>query len=370
MPRRSKRGGSNFQYKKRSEEQLRKRQEQQSGDFKSIVKDNVKIWKPGKTNAIRILPPTWDDAEHYALDVHIHYQVGADEERVLALHEMLGEEDPIRELRMEYEADGEKDLAKALRPGRACAMYIVDLDDEDEGVQLFLAPATVDAGIAQVSQCPRSGEMYHIDDPENGYDVFFDKQGEKLNTKYVGFQIGRDSSEISEEHLEFAIDNPIPDVLAYLEYEEIEKMIEGWTPTPKSNSKGKGSDRKSGSHRNRGGHDEDRRSNRRSNSRSNDERDEGEYNYDDVLAADWEELEQIIELENLDIDPTEYSDDENEHCAKDILEALGIEKPKPARSSRSSRSSRDGGSSRSRRSSRDDGSSDEERVRGMRRNRR
>lgn len=370
MPRRKK-----FEYKKRSKEQVQKRADQSSGDFKSIFKDGVKIFKPKKgDNAIRILPATWDEPEHYALDVHVHYQVGADEERVLALHEMLGEDDPIREMRMEYEAEGNKELAKALRPGRQCAMYIVDLDNEAEGVQLYLAAPTVDAGIAQVSIDKRSGEMYDIDDPEEGYEVYFTKQGEGMNTKYVGFQLSRNPSELDEEFLEHAIDNPIPDMLAYLEPEEIEKMIEGWTPTPRG-AKGKKDDKKEGkSHRNRGGRggdddDGDDRNSGRSGRSGGGDRDESDYNYDDVIKADWDELDQIIELEGLDIDSQDYEDDEQEECAKDILEALGIEKPKPKRGGRGrSRGGDDDDSGSSRRRGRGDDSSGS--VRGMRRNRR
>ena len=350
MPRTTRNSGrKKFEYKKRTKEQVQKRAEQQSGDFKSIFKDGVKVWKPKKgDNAIRILPATWEEPEHYALDVHIHYGVGADEERVLALHEMLGEEDPIRELRMEFEGNGEKELAKACRPGRACAMWIVDMDNEEEGAQIFLAPQTVDAGIAQVSIDKRSGEMFDIDDPEDGYEVYFTKQGEGMNTKYVGFQLARNPSEVCEEALEHAIDNPIPDILAYLEYEEIEKMITGWTPKPrgakKDDKKGGG---KKGSHRGRGGRDEEPEDDGKQ------DRDEGDYKYDDVLKADWDELEDIVEIEELDIDLDEYEDDETEQAAKDILEALGIEPPKKTRGGR--------------RGSKGDA---KDKVAGMRRNRR
>ncbi|WVW36973.1 hypothetical protein vBValSR12Z_73 [Vibrio phage vB_ValS_R12Z] len=370
-------GRKGFEYKKRSKEQVQKRAEQQSGDFKSIFKEGIKMYKPKKgDNAIRILPATWEDPEHYALDVHIHYGVGADEERVLALHEMLGEDDPIRDMRMEYEADGNKEMAKACRPGRACAMWIVDMDNEAEGPQMYLAPPTVDAGIAQVSIDKRSGEMFDIDDPENGYEVYFTKQGEGMNTKYVGFQLARTPSEVDEEHLDYAIDNPIPDCLVYLEYEEIEKMIAGWTPTPrgKGGKDDKGKEKQKsyrGRDRDRNDGDDDDRD-----SKSGGDRGDSDYNYDDVLKADWDELEDIIDLEELDIDPNDFDEDDTEGCAKAILEELGIEKPKPTRSSRGGRGSRRGGGSDdgdsrpSRRRGRGGDDDDRsERVRGMRRNR-
>ncbi|AFV81307.1 hypothetical protein F862_gp075 [Vibrio phage vB_VpaS_MAR10] len=382
---RNSRGGrKGFEYKKRSKEQVQKRADQSSGDFKSIFKDGIKLFKPKKgDNAIRILPATWEDPDHYALDVHVHYGVGADEERVLALHEMLGEDDPIREMRMDYEQAGNKEMAKACRPGRACAMWVIDLDNEAEGPQMYLAPPTVDAGIAQVSIDKRSGEMYDIDDPDNGYEVYFTKQGEGMNTKYVGFQISRNPSEVDEEHLDYAIENPIPDCLVYLEYDEIAKMIDGWEPTPRGKGGKDGGKEKPKSYRgrdrDRGDDADDSRSRRggSDDSKSGGDRGEGDYQYDDVMAADWEELEQIIELEELDIDPMDFDEDDQEGCAKAICEELGIEKPKPTRSARGgSRRSRggdsdDGDSRSSRRRGRgDDGDDSSERVRGMRRNRR
>ncbi len=84
-----------FQYRKRSADEVEKRANQQGGDFLSLFKSEYKQYKVKKgDNFIRILPPTWEDAEHYGLDVHVHYSVGPQRETVICMNKTFDKSAP------------------------------------------------------------------------------------------------------------------------------------------------------------------------------------------------------------------------------------------------------------------------------------
>lgn len=203
-----------------------------ANEFDKIVKDGIKQWTPQKgDNRIRILPPTWPDPKHYGFDIYVHYGVGADRGSYLDLDKMLGKPDPITEEVVELRRDPGNmtdDEVKAMDSKRRVGVWLVDRDDEPEGVQFWAMPWTIDRDISVVSVDKATGEVLNIDDPKDGYDVEFRKDGEKRNTKYTGVSIARRPSALGKaEWLDFAIDNPIPDQLQYFSYEEIAKAFGG-----------------------------------------------------------------------------------------------------------------------------------------------
>src|SRR5580692_7712113 len=98
-----------FEYQARSADQWRKKAAEKGGDFDSIWKQGIKLFKPreGK-NLIRILPPGWTDPppDHYALDIYVNYGIGIDEQAYLSLSKMKHEPDPIAEARKQAEREG------------------------------------------------------------------------------------------------------------------------------------------------------------------------------------------------------------------------------------------------------------------------
>src|SRR5690348_13638753 len=93
-----KKGKSRFKYQGRSKEDVAAAANQSSGNFDSIFKDGIKVYKPreGK-NIIRILPATWEDGRHYAYTLMVVYGIGADNQSYLSLHAMKGKPDPLEE---------------------------------------------------------------------------------------------------------------------------------------------------------------------------------------------------------------------------------------------------------------------------------
>lgn len=222
-------GRPSFSYSPRSREQIDKRASMRGKEFDRLVKDGIKVWKPADgLNTIRILPATWKNPEHYGFDLYVHYGVGPDRASYLDLYKMKEQPDPISEEHAEALRDGDDKYAKEIEPKRRCGVYLIDRDNEKEGVQFWAMPWTIDADLNKLAVDKRTGETLNIDDPEDGYDVEFEKTGKDRNTKYEAVKIARRSSPLgSRKWLDWAVDNPLPDQLVYFDYDHIAKAFGG-----------------------------------------------------------------------------------------------------------------------------------------------
>lgn len=219
-----------FQYVRRSVESYEKAASG-SGDFEGIFKDEFNTYKV-KTgdNHIRILPPTWPEAGHYAYTVHVHYSVGPRNASVLCPSKMKNERCPICEAASAAERAGEdSDAVYELRPTKRMVAWILDRKKEDDGPLLWAMPhKMVDLAILALCKDPETGELFYIDDPKEGYNISFQRQGTgKTNTVYNGFQLGRRVSSVAEKWLDYIAENPIPDTFVWRSYKEIKALFEG-----------------------------------------------------------------------------------------------------------------------------------------------
>lgn len=363
------RGGgasSSYSYREREPDSVRKRSTQGANDFDKILNDGVKMWKPNDgDNRIRILPPTWDDAKHFGLDIYVHYGVGPDRGTYLCLQKMKGEADPIAEERAIIARDGDekdKDYLKELEAKHRVLIYLIDRDNEKEGVQAWAMPSGLDKDIVKVSIDKTNGEVLPIDHPEDGYDVTFEKNGAGMKTKYEGASIARRSSPLGKAAwLDYAVENPLPSVLNYYDYDHIAKAFNGaGAHKEKSRDAGEHSDRDRGAKTHREeqddgrndrdgrtsgrsgtrdrGEDTDGRSSSRGSSRSRetsrDTRADEAPTWDSIHEMTGDELEDLVDQEKLDIDPQDAKSDED--LADWICEEMKISKPAPSRSSRRS----------------------------------
>lgn len=238
-----------FQYQQRDPQVVKNRSNQRGGDFDSIYKEGIKIFKPreGK-NIIRILPPSWGSADHYGYDLFVNYGIGIDEQAYLSLKEMKKLPDPLDEARREAEKDGDKKLADSLKPSKRVAFYVIDRMAEDEGVQLWPAPWTVDKAFCGIAIDEESGAATMVDHPDEGYDITFYKEGTGMMTKYPAekMRIKRQPSALSEdenqanEWLNWVQEHPIPDMLNFYDYDHIAAAFEGHTPRDKDDARPQG----------------------------------------------------------------------------------------------------------------------------------
>lgn len=205
-----------------------KRATRQGGNFQGIIRDDYRTWRPAKgDNFIRILPPTWEDAQHYGIDVFVHYNVGPDRATVLCLNQMQRKPCPICQAKMRADREKDEELAKALGARSQTLVWMVDLKDKAKGPLVWAMAFTTERDIAKLSKDRQTGELFLLDHPEEGYNISFDRDGEALHTKYSGWQIGKRPSAIEPAWLQFVIDNPLPDCLVWRDYDEVQALFTG-----------------------------------------------------------------------------------------------------------------------------------------------
>lgn len=316
-------GRSRFEYKPRDSDAVKRRVEQQSGgDFDGYFRDGCKTFKPkDQDNIIRILPPTWQDAEHYGYDIYLHYGVGPDEQSYLCLEKMKGQPCPICEERARAAKAKDDDYADSLKPKQRVVIALIDRDHENEGVQLWSMPWGVDKDLLSRTQDRRTGEILPLDDPENGYDVEFTKQGKGITTKYVGLALSRRESPLGDSSwLDYIAENPIPDCLVFYSYDHIASVFGGASSKAPAKTEERGGRDKA---------DDDLRGvETRGSSRGSSS--EPELTWEGVHSMKFEELCSIIDDQKLKIVADDSKNDEE--LADWVCEDLNIKKA-PARRS-------------------------------------
>jgi hypothetical protein len=224
-----------FNYVRRSREDILERANASSGDFDDYIKRQFKKYKvrDGK-NLIRILPPTWEKPRHYGYEIWLHYGIGADNQTYLSLAKMKAEKDPLAEAYLEADRDGNEKLAKALRARKRMLMWVIDRQAEDEGPLLWAAPFTVDKDIATLSADEDTTEVLLIDEPAEGYDIRFHKEGKGISTEYPAAKIKllgpsplSDDEDKAAAWLQFVQTNPLPEVLNFYSYDHISQVFNG-----------------------------------------------------------------------------------------------------------------------------------------------
>jgi hypothetical protein len=208
---------------------MRKRSEQWGNERDSFLKDHVPVWKPNDgENVIRILPPSWEGADHYGLDVYVHYGVGPDNSTYLDLVRMKKGPDPITEEMQRARQEGDEEYAKQLESKKRVLVYLIDRDKPKEGPMMWAMPWTVDKEIAIHSWDSRTQEALPVDSPEDGFDIIINRQGKGARTEYT-VKISRNPSplQMTPEITDLLDNHPLPECLNFYSYEQIQKAFLG-----------------------------------------------------------------------------------------------------------------------------------------------
>lgn len=353
------RAASSYAYEARSRASVESRAAKGARDFDKYLAEDVQMFKPNDgDNCIRILPPTWSKPEHYGHDVYVHFGIGPDRQSYLCLHKMKGEPCPICEERTRALESGDEKYAKELEPKRRVLVYLIDRDNEKDGLQAWAMPWTLDRDITSVCVDRRSGEVLPIDHPDEGYDIDFKKAGQKDRTEYSGVMVARRESPLGKQAwLDEAIDRPLPDILVYYDYDHIASAFgsggggSGRRDDSRDDDRGRGRDRDDGDARGGRGRDDDRgrdagrgrdrdddkpasrdRDGGRGRDRDDDRggRDRGgaddELTWQSVHEMTTDQLDDLVESNRKlrDINPNKYNSDEE--LADVICEELGLKK--------------------------------------------
>lgn len=333
------RRGGRFEYRQRDASSARKRAESSGKDFDRYLQDVADAYAVNDgDNVVRILPPTWDDAEHYGHDIYVHYEIGPDKGTYLCLNKMKGEKCPICEERKRAQNEGDEEYAKKLEPKKRVLVYVIDRNKEKEGIKVWAMPWTLDRDIVKVSVDKRTGEVLPIDHPDDGYDVMFERTGKGPRTEYVGVSIDRKSSSLdNDKALDFAQEHPLPTLLKFYSYEHIASVFGGGSPAAGGRDRGRDDDheddrRGAGSSRSgRGGRDRDDRGAGRRGA-DDDRRDqrssaqEDEHTWESIHEMNYDELCDLVDSQKLDIDPDKAKTDED--LADWICEEMKIDQPR------------------------------------------
>ncbi len=220
-----------YKYKKRTPESVRRRAEQSSGSYDRLFKDDLETFAPKEGSyQLRILPPGWDDAEHYGYEIFVHYSVGPDNGQYLCPAKHNIGVCPICEERRGITDDKER---RDLQATKRVLVWLIDRDHEDRGPLLWSMPWTVDRDINQQALDPRTGEVLYIDDPEEGYDISFTREGSGIQTKYSGLKILHRPTELAKtddnlnDWLDYIEDHALPECLNIFDGKYIEKIFAG-----------------------------------------------------------------------------------------------------------------------------------------------
>lgn len=225
-----------FVYKARTPEKVKERASRTTGNFVSIFKSGYDIFKAHQgDNAIRYLPPTWDDAEHYGYTVFVHRNVGPDSASYVCPQKMLGKPCAVCEEVKILKKAGEDADAKEIDLSERIVSWVLDREADDPEKPLIWDQSwTQDRDITALCVDSRKGGILLIDHPDNGYDVLFKRTGTGMKkTKYYGWAIDRESTPIhdkervQDEILDYIAENPIPETLQILDYDYLKGVLSG-----------------------------------------------------------------------------------------------------------------------------------------------
>lgn len=229
---------SGFSYRGRTSEDVSRRAKQTSGRYDKILTEDLPWFKPREgENCIRLLPwlngedPDFEKLDekwgnHWGIDIIIHNQVGPDKGGYLCLDKMNGEPCPICEAWRTDDID-------EIKPGDRVLCWLIDRNDEKAGPKLWSMPLGVSKDFSAASTIKGSGEILLIDDPEEGYDIYFDREGEKKLTKYKRIEVAREPSPLHDEEkkqnkwLDYISEHRLPDMLKFYDADYLEKVLSG-----------------------------------------------------------------------------------------------------------------------------------------------
>ena len=187
-------------------------------------------------NMVRVLPKTWDGEDnHYAMQLHIHNNIGLNGKgQYLCLLKMLGLPCPICAAIEASNAAGDADFGKKAYARLSWLLWIVDLKDP-KAITPKWWKVTNDAetNIALAGK-DFGGRIILIDDPMSGHDMSFSllHDGKKMFNGKPVFEVksckaNPQPTRVEQKFMDFAIMNPLTNILNFESAETLTKVIEG-----------------------------------------------------------------------------------------------------------------------------------------------
>ena len=227
--------------KKRAEAYKTKRDNPNSTDGDFLFKQKLPFYvvKDGE-NIIRLLPAMWDQATFPWVEAYIHYQIGANNGQFFCLAKMASQPCPICEEAKAATDRGEKpEVVRTLYPQHRAIAWIVDRLDPGKGPQIWTMPyKNIAHQIITISFKRSTGEPVFVDDPTDGWDILFMKEGKGMLTKYSGVRKDDEPTplhvdpETAAKWLQEAETKCLKEQLNYKSYEHIKSVLFGIPEEP------------------------------------------------------------------------------------------------------------------------------------------
>lgn len=247
---------SNFKLQDIDPEATKRRGQRSGGNWESPFLPQFAVYRPKPgPNAVRILPPTWANAEHYGLEVYVHKRIGAIAsdymcpKKTLINGKPISKKCPVCAMSDALYATGDKqDKEEAYKwSGREHYVYwVMNRDAEkgdDEDPQIYIVSRKADTQIAAAAT-QRSGKIIKVSHPELGQDLIIHRQGQvgDRNTTYsysfdpltfdeesgkVQRQYIAVDEQRAQEVLDYIAEHPLDTVLKFKSPEELQTIMDG-----------------------------------------------------------------------------------------------------------------------------------------------
>jgi hypothetical protein len=228
-----------FQYRRPTQEAVDRYANQQGGSFDGFLRDEYRTFTPKNGEiAIRILPrDAKEEADSWFEDILVHYRIGPAKTDVLC-PAMAGGNCPICEEKARLDRRGDEEGAKEIRSVRRRLCWIIDRKNEEAGPLLWAMPFTVARDIMKSAKDLETGRYYYVDDPSEGYDVYFTRSGNPPQIDYGPYQLSRRPNSVDSKHLDFVEKNPLMDTLRVRDYDELKRIFSGADATEERSTQG------------------------------------------------------------------------------------------------------------------------------------
>lgn len=232
-----------FGYQKRTVSDIENKIIESSSSYKSYFIQKYKEFKPKDgENYIRILPPLGfvfpkHITPHYGISLYLHFLMTSPKATVICPKRTtdfkpshIEDRCPICDDVARLFASGQAEKVKTLRlkAQKKTLVWVLDFKNTAEATPLLFGIAsTLDLGFIKLCKDRSTGEIYNLDDPDFGFNIYFDKTKEFGGTKYVGEAKDSRPSAVDASHLEFVLANPLPSVLLWRGYDELHSLYGG-----------------------------------------------------------------------------------------------------------------------------------------------
>jgi len=158
-------------------------------------------------NVVRFVPPPKGKKPWFTYHKH-YFAIGNERKNILCTKYQFNQPCPICQKAMKLRASGNKlDMrkARALEPQSQVYINVVDMKNPEKGVQLWTMSPGVFKGIMDAID---NAGVKGFADPVRGFNVIFKRVGQGTDTRYSGYTVAREASELPgwEELLPTQID--------------------------------------------------------------------------------------------------------------------------------------------------------------------